>query len=1083
MEFTETEQRRIAGRARTLHERLEGPPNSPGGEPPLDPDSVLTEWKDRFPSEEAFQARLDRDGFTEDAVRDQLSATGWPDEEPLPSWLETVEDLLDYVESASPGDRRAGSASGAASETETESDETPFSELLAVLAAYAREQLPETVVPIDAASPMNDWLLTRLEAVCLRPFYVEFKSFVEAHDPELVDADADDFADPPTTLYSRFVDAMFDVGFKNLCLEYPVLARHVARIVDQWVEAVVEVSRRIASDASALREQFGVSGAVRTLEPLSDDAHACGRVPVRVSFESGAVVYKPRPVDGGVAFYEIVERLDEHLSIPSIATPTYVSRDGYGWMEPVEYRDLPDESASKRYYERAGAVLCLAYVLNFPDGQLENLIVDGSDPTLVDCETVFHPQFDPIAKPLRTEISGLVDHSVLLTSLLPWSQGDPREQDSENVSAAVAGFGAESEQTQLSSLTEPTIEAANTDVMSVRQEPVEVGVHTNTPTIDDVDRPPGEYVAELVRGFEATYETIADLHSEGRFVSEIAPPEVVAGIENRMVYRATVWYRSIQQSAVARDPLRDGARLSVEYEDLAIPFFDGRIETSRHWPVFEAERRALRRRDVPRFTSRTDGRTLFHDGEPLGFEAETSGYDRCRRRLDEMDATDRQLQTWLIRETFDASDSRTSPPPANAVAEERFEAAAVDLFEDAIEAGIETADGTGWLSVSSGYGDVCVTPADHSLYWGRGGIALTAAALHRTTGRERYRTLAEETLAPVLDECAAGDLSVGLGGTKGIGAIVYALSVVSELLDAERYRNAASTASKTVTADLLSDDDTFDVMEGAAGTLLGLLAYHDRYGGGGVLDRAIDCGDRLLDARVSIDGHRTWNTTEDDVQYTGFAHGSSGIAYALARLAGATGESRYAEAAREALDWESTLYAESKRNWPTSLEADDYLDRWCHGRSGMALARIGILEHLADAGFDEHPGDAGLGEQLADTGLGGHLDLTALRDDVNAALAETATAEPAPIDNVCCGNLGRVETLLIGARRADGNRADAVELAGRCLTRRASDGILSLPGHSRSFVNPTFFDGVSGAAYQLLRLRNPDALPCVLLLE
>jgi lantibiotic modifying enzyme len=454
-----------------------------------------------------------------------------------------------------------------------------------------------------------------------------------------------------------------------------------------------------------------------------------------------------------------------------------------------------------------------------------------------------------------------------------------------------------------------------------------------------------------------------------------------------------------------------------------------------------------------------------------------------------MDETDCRRQTWLIRQIFGADDSRTTPPSlsgegdasvesdasdaddAGDESEERFQRAAIELFEEAIDAGIDTTDGTGWVSVSSGYADVRVTPADASLYWGRGGIGLTAAALHRTTGRRRYRRIADEALAPMVEDSLAGDLSVGLGGAKGVGSVVYALSVAAELLDDERYRTAASKAAHTVTDDYLSGDglsgdglsgdDTLDVMEGAAGTLLGLLAYYERYGESSVLDRAVACGDRLLAARTTVEGYRVWDAGEDNVHYSGFAHGTSGIAYSLARLAAVTGDSRYAEAVRETLDFESSLYSASRRNWRRSVEEDDSLDRWCHGRSGMALARIGISECLGDE---------------------------AVRAEGAAALAESAATDPATIDNVCCGNFGRVEARLVGSRRADADcaevdRADAVELARRCLARRANDGVLSLPGHSRSFVNPTFFDGVSGVAYTLLRLRNPEPLPCVLLFE
>jgi lantibiotic modifying enzyme len=272
-------------------------------------------------------------------------------------------------------------------------------------------------------------------------------------------------------------------------------------------------------------------------------------------------------------------------------------------------------------------------------------------------------------------------------------------------------------------------------------------------------------------------------------------------------------------------------------------------------------------------------------------------------------------------------------------------------------------------------------------------------------------------------------------------------------------------------------------MEGTAGTLLALLAYHERFGGSAVLDRARACGDHLLAARSDIAGYQTWRTKEDGAALTGFAHGSSGIAYALARLAAATGESRYEEATREALEFESSLYDAAEANWARSNRAAvaveqqentqsetrtvhdssgnsprqfAYADRWCHGRTGMGLARVAIAEQLDDR---------------------------ALLEEATTALSATATAEPSHLDNVCCGNAGRIEALLVGSQRAGIDQREAAELAGRCLARRRDGGTLSLQGHGESGVNPTFFDGVAGFAYTLLRLRDPESLPCVLLLE
>lgn len=1044
--LTERERREIAGRARTLHERLEGPSNSPGGEPPIDPNRILDEWRDRFPNDQSFEERLAHEGLTETDVREEASAVLWPANEPLPPWIDTLETLIRHVESTATESR----------DSLTVPAGTPFAELIASMVEFARGELSEESIRRDAISPMVEWLVKLLRQACTRPLYVEFSSFVEYHSPELVRADADEFTEPPTRHYEQFIDAMFEGGFTNLCLEYPVLARRVVQILTQWVDTVKEIHQRVQEDRTLIAERLGTDGDVTAVEPLTDDTHANGRVPVRVSFESGQAIYKPRSVGAGIAFHTVVDRLAEHIPAESVKTPTFVSRDGYGWMEVVEYREPTDEAAVEQYYERAGVVLCAAYVLNLTDLQLENVLVTGEQPMVVDAETMFHPHVDSARTPIATGVRALLSRSVLLPQLLPWSAGDPRKQDETGLATVLAGFGGDSEQKCVSDQSRPVVEAVNTDVMTVEKQDVGVTADTNTVTLDGEDRPPSDYVDAIVRGFEKTYETIRGLHENGRFLSDICDFELIEGIENRLIYRPTQAYKSVIRSSAARNPLRDGVRSSVEMEALAVPFFDGRIETKSHWPLYEAERRALRRLDVPRFSSAPYERTLCHDGEPVGVEADVSGYERCRRRLDAMDSSDKHRQTWLIRQSLGAVEQPTTPPPAVDVTDDRLRREAVQLFDDAIDAGLDTSDGTVWTSISPATSAVRLVPADESLYDGRGGIALTAAAMYDATGQERYRTLVGETLDPVIDDVNSESSPFGLGGTKGIGSVIYTLSVIGELLDADQYREQVLRAVRSVTETRLADDETFDVMWGTAGTLLGLLACYDRYGVETVLDRAIACGDRLLEARVSVEGHRVWKTIHDETAITGFAHGSSGIAYALARLAVAADDDRYAEAAREAVDFESTLYDPTETNWARAPGEHRYQDMWCHGRTGMALARIGIGELFDD-------------QQLL--------------ADATEALSATASAKPSTVGHVCCGDFGSVEALLVASRRAGGDVAKSTELAGRCLARRERGGTLALSGHSHSFTNPTFFNGVSGAAYTLLRLRDADSLPSVLLLE
>lgn len=1049
--LSHAERKAIAGQARTLHERLDGPPNDPGNDPAIDPDELLAEWVDLFPSEEEFTDRLERGGLTESDVYEQLSATQWPSDTPMPDWINDLESLIHHVKRSKPNDQRSLSAP----------HEIPFVELLTVIVDYARTQLS---IPPDGVTRMEKWLLTRLNRICVRALYVEFKSFVEYHDPALAATDPDDVSDPGTVYYDQFIESMFDDGFRKLCIEYPVLARFIVRAIDQWVTTVATICRRIRADRDVLTDRFAIDGEVTAIDPLADDVHAGGQVPVRVSFESGSVIYKPRSIDAGIALYTVLDRLDSHHSIPNSTAPTFLSREGYGWMEPIEYRDVSDEAAVDRYYERVGMLLCVAYVLDLPDCQFENLIVSGEQPMIVDAETVFHPHLQPAANSYTTEVDAAMTDSVLRTALLPWTIGDIDDQDTDLQNPLLAaGIGSSSETMEVSAVTKPTVKAVNTDVMKIKKRSPTVDRTTNTLSMGGTDQPPDEHIETIVDGFQRTYTVIRDLHEDGRFCSEIIDRSLVAGVENRLVFRSTEIYYSILRLSVARAPLRDGARLSVEFERLAVPFFNDRIESDRFWGLYAAERRSLRQRDVPRFTSRPGETKLSHDGTPTGLEADIAGYERCKQRLDSMGNTDLRKQTWLIRRSIDSSlPARETPPAPVRLTDERLRDEAIKYGDWAIDAAIETSVGRKWVSlIGEKLSQICVSPADNTLYDGRGGIGLTAAALYDRTGHDRFREVAIEALDLVADD--QGESPTPFGGIKGLGSIVYTLSVAAELLDRPVYRQRGAEYARSVSTEQLAEDEPFDLIDGTAGMVLALLAHYERYGGPEIRDRAVACGEQLLDGRVSVDGYRVWvgdseaqRASNSSEPIPGIAHGVSGIGYALARLAAVVDEDRYAAAAREALAYESTLYDAGRSNYRIPTESEDYLDQWCHGRTSCALARIGIGTQLED---DE------------------------LITEANELLSQTAGAECTLYDQLCCGNLGRAIALLEAARYTDRDSTDARAIAGRCLAREEETGALAMLGHGETVHNPTFFHGVSGVAYTMLRLAEPEELPCVLLLE
>jgi len=133
----------------------------------------------------------------------------------------------------------------------------------------------------------------------------------------------------------------------------------------------------------------------------------------------------------------------------------------------------------------------------------------------------------------------------------------------------------------------------------------------------------------------------------------------------------------------------------------------------------------------------------------------------------------------------------------------------------------------------------------------------------------------------------------------------------------------------------------------------------------------------------------------------------------------------------------------------------DYPCQWCHGASGIGLARLGILDALTNA---------------------------QIRRDIDVAVEITAEMPRVALDHLCCGNFGRLEFLFTAGRRL--NRTGLVALARArayetVAHARKAGGFNWRVGNDQ--FNLGFFTGLSGVGYTLLRFAHPDVLPSVML--
>ena len=363
------------------------------------------------------------------------------------------------------------------------------------------------------------------------------------------------------------------------------------------------------------------------------------------------------------------------------------------------------------------------------------------------------------------------------------------------------------------------------------------------------------------------------------------------------------------------------------------------------------------------------------------------------------------------------------------------------------------------------------------------GEAFLAAAMVRVGfgDLDIARQRCTEALQPILRLGESACSGLELGSFRGVGALVYGLTCVGHWLDEPPLLAQAARFARRIDQDSIDRDCSFEVYAGAAGALLSLLALEETLAERGgraadrewILRRAERCGNHLLESRARPqEGPRAWASKAlDDTGgrqvRSGFAHGASGIVYALLRLFARTGDAELRLAALEAAERERQMLRPSLGGWLPSWGGRapvSMLNAWCCGAHGIAIARAAALETVDDLpGFVE---DLRIALELAQTEKSHHHG-----------------------DHLCCGDLGRV-MILLEAHRALTRRPAGVPTE---PIRRAADRLLLFvlrraktrrtfhwpsPEHRYSFMH-----GIKGGIYLFLYALYPGRLPVPLLIE
>ncbi len=1061
-----------------------------------------------------FQRRLRWDGLDIDAVRLALGALPHMDSQALPIWAEILQEIIQTVPEFNFQGEAAVSPKIQELNPIDPENTLPFEDVLLPVLLAARQKLfarlgsaslssdylPLELLSEQAYLTLERSLLENLVYLCTKTLESEFShSRSEGHN--LLNLLAGEMPVLRKKVHYRaFVQKLLADGLLAFFKKYPVLGRLVAIAIDFWVEATTEFLQRLQTDIPEIKQMFvrpeqlgednGEIGKVVKIKSALSDPHHHGRSVIALMFESGLkLIYKPKDLGMEAAYTEFLGWCNRNgIPLPFKALKV-LNCQGYGWVEYLEQQPCEYKTAVQRFYQRAGMLLGLLYVLGGTDCHRENLVASGEHLVLVDMETLMHHEVSPLTNSPEAAVEATINQqfwdSVLRTGLLPrWDFGKD-----DRVVYDVSGLGSIAP--QRIPWRAPRWKSVNTDDMHLAYETTTMPLEANVLILNGEAASPNDYLDELVAGFQKMYGFLMQkrrvlLATDGPLASMLAQ-------RVRFVFRATRVYSAILHNSLSPEYLRSGVDWSIELDLLSRAFLTTQNKP-KAWPILQAELNSMEQLDIPYFGANTESDSLTVGLEtPLEQYFKEPSYNKLIARLQKLNQTDLAQQVTIIKDAFYARVARTftteqpsmfnapilqdtdffqiSPLTRTQLLEEA-KTIAQEIQERAIRG---TDSSVNWIGLSYiPYAErFQLQPLTENLYDGRCGIVLFLAALDYVQGSNRFRDLALDALQSLQRVLRTSDTEsiqrfarrLGIGGASGLSSIIYSLVKISQFLQEETLQEDAQRVASLITLEDITADQQFDVITGTAGTILGLLALYDETGEKDILDKAVACGQHLLAHQVGFEGSpRAWKTVEDKL-LTGFSHGTAGIAYALLKLYSITHNKAYLEAADEGIAYERTVFSQRASNWPDFQSIAEqngqpgFRISWCSGAPGIGLARLGSLSIYQT---DE------------------------IHQDIEVALQTTHKHSWQGVDHLCCGNFGRIDVLLVAAQKLSRPQWDKIarQRAAWVVTRAKETGGYQLFANlPRSVSNPSFFQGIAGIGYELLRLAYPEALPSVLLWE
>lgn len=718
---------------------------------------------------------------------------------------------------------------------------------------------------------------------------------------------------------------------------YHSLVQNLENYLLQLHKNILEFFKNFSNDMSLLSEKFGISHKnLKSINLAQGDLHNQGKMVIQCKYEKESIFYKPRNGNIDLLFSNLLSFFNNKTN-HELKTTENIIRNGYFWVKGINYKECDDKDDVSNFYHELGVILAFLYLFDATDFHADNLIACGKHPVLIDLESLIGNRKLKKFTDATDVNRYLLSSSVKSTGILPFIFGD-------NESSDVSAIGKKGE-TQ-SSIKVPKMKNIGTSNIEVVSEYINIDSSKNHPKIE------GEYVnselytSDVKKGFSIAYEFIL---KEKKNILKLIDKDSI-NLFLRHINKPTMFYANLinlsyHPMIIQNIALRDffiASQLFQEKNKLVNEEFKDMIHSN-----------------VPYFSYNINSKTIIHHSlTKYENYFNTSAFDSIQKKLKFLSNVDKEkqltfIENSMLRSTLINEDKERNYNIKNydfilnSNSQKKFNKECFDSIINEIESKItnhqikykNTYSWNSGMLYGTGskktYHDIIMT---ENLYDGLCGMAFYYYSLYLYSENNDYLIKTENIINNIRNYTIENS-NLPIGAFEGVFSYVYLCGLLYKCTLRTHYLDECIRIINLF-KDKLNEDTTNDFISGNAGiltVLINLYTYIETDVYKDILYDAIKiCVNRLYKNKVEISTNKiTWEFVNNQ-HLTGFAHGNSGVCYALKLyLEKIEYSSKIQQLIKKADNFEKSFRKGDL--WVNHNKNEEAPFAWCYGSPGILL--------------------------------------------------------------------------------------------------------------------------------------------------